>query len=339
MIEVREAASVGLAQRLAEAVGTAAWRLGIRGSPGPITSAIRRLVDEPATLYSAYPAWPSRMTDGGLPVELSLRLGRNGDCAYRCVADVTDHRVAPAENWTRFLSYASQVVEGTGMETAAVRALCERHLNGVPTNLAGRIIHGLGFGTGEWYRGSLYFRTSWMPPDQLRQRLPKETAVLAEAAREYGAPVDGEVEVVGYDFAPGCPARWKAYSWPDGPADASFHKLVGRHPDLEPAREVFEAFCSARRPGHPRPLLLQTTADGGRVGQRLFFFGSAWGWTSPALLDRLMRVLEDRFAIDVAKLGVVADAAHQRELKVRIAMLAVGAEDGEPSGTFYLWPG
>jgi hypothetical protein len=326
-----------LAHRLAEFQGALAVNLGIRDDGGAIVREVGDLIAEPVTLFQQHAAWPSLLTDSGIPVELSLRLTAAGEPSLRCVSDVTDHRVSLADNWSRYVDYARRVAaDAAGVDE--VWDLCRLHLDAVPTGFRSRMIHGLGYAKQDWRRGSLYFRTSWLPARALTSRLPAVATALAEVERSYGSPVSGEVEVMGYDFVPRQPVRAKAYSWTPPLGELPFETLVGRHPDLEPAREIFETFRAAVDPADSRALLLQTSTETSGAHQRLFFLGHAWRWDAPTRRDELLRVVAERLGIDVAPLAALEDTAAHHGIAVSLAMVAAGAEQDAPSVTFYLWP-
>jgi hypothetical protein len=328
-----------LAQRLLEVFRAAVGELVIRDDAGGVADEVAGLIEEPVALYAAHPVWPSLLTDSGLPVEISLRLGVRGP-AVRCVADVTDHRSDNTHNWSRYVDHARRICAGGADTDSVVWDLCCRHLDGAPRTFRSRMVHGLGYGRAGWRRASLYFRVRWMDEHELGRRLPDELELLAKVARTYATPVDRRIEVVGYDLVPGRPVRAKAYSWCPVDPEADFVRLLGNHADLEPAREVFETFRPSLGTAQPYALLLQTSFEdeGVGVGQRLFFFASSWGWGPAPERDRLFALLSERIGLDLAHLSLLADVAAAQDITLKVALVAIGLEEGEPSATFYLWP-
>jgi hypothetical protein len=326
-------------ERLAAAFGDAAAALAIRDDPAPVAQKFLALIEEPIDLYGSHPCWPSLLTSTGLPVELSLKVDATGAVALRSTVDVTDHRAGLARNWTRYLDAAAQVARGTGVDVPDLWDLLQVHLSGIPPAFPSKVMHGHAYAAPDWFRGSLYFRTGWFGRAQVVSRLPAAAAALSEVMRRYRCPVAGPVEVMGYDLVPGEPLRSKAYTWPALARDADFSEVVGTNPDLAPAREVYEAFRGPSDPfSHPRPLLLQTTSKTGSVNQRLFFFASPWGWATPDGLERLLDFAAAALGLDTGRLAVFADVAARYGVGLQLALVAVGAEEGAPSATFYLWP-
>lgn len=334
----RAASSPSLAARLAGLVGEAAACLGIRPGPEAVASDVLALVRDPLTRFERHPVWPSLLTATGLPLELSLKLG-GGPPALRCAVDVTDHRVGAEANWSGYLDYAEGVAGPAGATARDLWELCRLHLNGVPSGFRSRMMHGLGYAAPDWYRGSLYFRTGWLRPEQLAKRFPDEMALLAELRRLHGFPAATSVEVLGYDYSAGDPVRPKVYVWPGRDCAATFEDVAGRHPHLLPARDLFDAF---RRDGTPRarsqPLLLQAAVEKGAVTERLFFFASAWGWDSPAGFGRLVGFLDEELGIEIGPLSAVRDLAAAHGVRLPLGLVAVGSDGRLPSATFYLWP-
>ena len=331
--------AVSVAERLAAVFGDVAAALAIRDDPASVAHELFALIEEPIEFYDSHPCWPSLLTSTGLPLELSLKVDATSSVALRCTVDVTDHRTDLGGNWTRYLDAAAQVAEGTGIDAPALWDLLQVHLSGIPPAFPSKLMHGLAYAAPDWFRGSLYFRTGWLGRSQLASRLADSAAALSEVARRYGCPVAGPVEVVGYDLVPGEALRSKAYTWPALDPAASFSEVVGTNPDLAPAREIYDAFRGPADPfSHPRPLLLQTTSKSGSVNQRLFFFASAWGWTTHDGVERLLDLAARALGLDTSRLAVFADVAARYDIGLQLALVAVGAEGGAPSATFYLWP-
>jgi hypothetical protein len=168
-----------IASRLAAALGAVVADLGIRDDPGAAVQEVHELIADPVALFQRHAVWPSLLTDSGVPVEVSLRVGGAGGPALRCVADVTDQGASFADNWSRYVENAHRVAADAAT-VDEVWDLCRVHLDGVPPGFRSRIIHGLGYARQGWRRGSLYFRTGWLPPAELMTRLPAVAAVLAE---------------------------------------------------------------------------------------------------------------------------------------------------------------
>lgn len=325
-------------ERLSAAAGLAAARLGLRDDPESVGRDLHGLTEETLRLYEAYPLWPSALTDSGAPIELSIRLAASGEVALRCVFDVVDHRVTWAENWARILRYGARVAGGDSAPIA-VWELCRSHSSGIPAHIPSKVIHGVAYGREGRRRGSLYFRTGWMPPDVLLAKFPAEIEGVNRLEEKYRCRVDPHVEVMGYDLEPGRSRRFKSYRWVGLDAGSPYRELVGDHPDLGVATATFDAFRNyVPAAEHHRCLFLQTSVDGGRARQRLFFFARAWGWTRAEEVDRLLGILQSDLGLDLDPLFLLARAARAEGLPLKPAMLAVGLEDGVPSATIYLWP-
>jgi hypothetical protein len=327
------------AVRLAQMVGEMAADLGIRDEPGAVATEVLAVVGDPLGLYEDHPVWSCLLTDMGVPLELSLKVDAGRRTALRYVTDVTDHRAGLAANWTRYVGYGTTVTSAADAGEGEIWELCRLHLNGVPTSFRSRVMHGQGFAAPDRYRGSIYFRTGWLAHGQLLERFPTVMACLEDAHRRHGTPSVRRIEVLGYDFSPGEPMRTKAYVWPEFNGSDTFDALLGRHPGLDPARSIFESFRSdADAAADPHPLFLQASIDDDGTNQRLFFFAPAWGWDTDGGPDRLLRVLADQIGVGQAPLERLCDVASRHGVDLHLAMVAVGAERGEPSATFYLWP-
>jgi hypothetical protein len=326
-----------LAERLAAFVGDAAVRLHVCTAPEEVAAEVLPVIRDPVDLYARHPVWPSFLTDLGLPVELSVKLGGPRSAEIRCTIDVTDYQGGLRRNWSRYLAYASAVAADKGVDESDLWSLCQRALNGVPPSFASRMMHGVGFGPAGWRRGSLYFRTGWLDAPGLIRRFPAEASALAEAYRTYGSPVAGGVEVIGYDFAPAAPLRSKAYAWVLVDEGATFADAVGSHPDLAPAQVLFDAHRPDGAALPERSLALQTSFDAD-LHQRLVFLSPAWGWTGPTEQEQLLRFLGRELGIDETPIEECSDAAAEHGFGLSLALVAVGTEDGAPSAGFYLWP-
>lgn len=326
-----------LAERLAALIGEAAVRLDVCAAPKEVATEVLPVIRDPVDLYARHPVWPSFLTELGLPVELSVKLGGPRNAEIRCTIDVTDYQGDLGRNWSRYLAYASAVAADKGADEADLWYLCQRALNGVPPEFASRMMHGIGFGPSGWRRGSVYFRTGWLDAPGLIRRFPTEASALAAAYRTYGSPVAGGVEVIGYDFAPGASLRSKAYAWVLVDEGATFVDAVGRHPDLAPAQVLFDAHRDDGAALPQRSLALQTSVDDD-LHQRLVFLSPAWGWTGPSRQEHLLQSIARELGVDVTPIEESVDLAAKRGFELSVALVAVGAEDGAPSATFYLWP-
>jgi hypothetical protein len=326
-----------LAERLAAFIGDTAVTLHVCAAPEEVVEEVLPVIRDPIDLYARHPLWPSFLTDLGLPVELSVKVGGPRRTELRCTIDVTDYQGDLRRNWSRYLAYASAVAADRGADESDLWYLCQRALDGVPPEFPSRMMHGLGFGPDGWRRGSVYFRTGWLDAPGLIRRFPAEASALADAYRTYGSPVAGGVEVIGYDFAPGAPLRSKAYAWILVDAGATFAEAVGTHPDLAPAQALFEAHRADAAALPERSLALQTSVDED-LHQRLVFLSPPWGWTGAEGQERLLQSVAHELAIDVSALAEGRELAANRGFGLNIALLAVGADGGAPSATFYLWP-
>jgi hypothetical protein len=326
-----------LADRLAAFIGDGAVALAVCPAPDEIVDEVLPVIRDPVDLYDRHPLWPSFLTDLGLPLELSVKVGGPRQAELRCTIDVTDYQGGLRRNWSRYLAYASAVAGDKGAADSDLWSLCQRALDGVPSTFASRMMHGLGFGPGGWRRGSVYFRTGWLDAAGLIRRFPAEASALAQAYRAYGSPVAGGVEVIGYDFAPGAPLRSKAYAWIAVEEGATFADAVGTHPDLAPAQALFEAHRADGVALPDRSLALQTSVDDD-LHQRLVFLSPPWGWAGPDGQERLLQSVARELGIDVSAVSAFRELAASRSFGLSVALIAVGADGGSPSVTFYLWP-
>jgi Prenyltransferase and squalene oxidase repeat len=329
-----------LAERLATTIGGAATRLRIRAEPVTVATEVFDLIREPVELYEAHPNWPSRLTDSGLPVELSLKIGAAGEPSIRCAVDVTDHRRGLADNWSRYVRYACLVAGGDeDWRQDDLWDLCQLHLTGIPAGFPSRMMHGLGYGTPDWRRASLYFHTGWLRPEQIMRRLPRESAIIREVEERRGCRLDLRLQVVGYDLVAGEALRLKVYKWLRVEPRTDLGAVVGLHSDLAPARRLFEAFRARARPHlHPRPLLHQLGLRNGHALQRLFFICPAWGWNTTRGRAALLRFLGEDLNLDLSSLSLFCEVAAANQIRLTLAMVAVGADPLAASVTFYLWP-
>ena len=115
--------------------------------------------------------------------------------------------------------------------------------------------------------------------------------------------------------------------------------MAGRHPDLLPARDLFDAFRRDLKPRpHAQPLLLQAAVEKLAPSERLFFFASAWGWDTLEGLDRLVGFLDKDLGIDVEPPESVVGFAASHGVPLRLGTGSRRSGRVQPSATFYLWP-
>src|SRR4051794_20682421 len=320
-------ARAGSGERLAAVLSAVCAQFEVGDNP---SATLPALLAEPMALYDRHPYWPSRFTAGGCPAELSVKVDARANVAFRCVADVADHRRPHVENWD---AYRAATVTVAGPEPAARAALLERCrilLRGVPARWVTPIVHGLAYGAGR-RRGTLYFRTGWLERDELARRLPAPMAALGEQARRYASPTSGRIEVVAYDVDAKARLDWKTYSWlpPELP--------IGRHPDLAPARALLDAFApDPARAAHSHDAMLQVRGDDGAAGQRLFLFSHGWRWNEPERLEALARWVRRALGIRPDALTALTGAAREHDVPLTVQLVAVGLEGGVPSVTWYL---
>ncbi|MBB2909815.1 hypothetical protein FHS43_001061 [Streptosporangium becharense] len=315
--------------RLAAAFGDLAVRLGVRDDPATTAEELLRITGEPHR--------HSILTDSAVPVEVSVKLDERGTPSLRCVVDLLGHR---PDDWGPSLEQARSV---TGCRTvehdACLADLFRTHLTGAPADLPAPVMLGLGHGTGGRSRGTVYFRTSWLDPDELAARLPLRMETLREADHRYGSGLPASVEVLGYDLVDGELTSWKSYRWLPAAPGRDLGDLAGTHPDLLPARRVHDRFVSAARPRpSDRSLFLQVTHGPAGTRQKVFFFCSAWGWDGPDGLSALLGLLHREFDHDLGPLLRLREATAAHGVAVRLGLIAVGGDPRRPRLTFYFWP-
>ncbi|GAA2892130.1 hypothetical protein GCM10010517_56590 [Streptosporangium fragile] len=315
--------------RLAAAFGDLAVRLGVRDDSAATAAELLRITGEPRR--------HSILTDSAVPVEVSVKLDERGVPSLRCVVDMVEHR---ADDWGHSLAHARSVTGcATGEHDACLADLFRAHLTGAPAGLPAPLMLGLGHGPGGSRRGTVYFRTSWLGPDELTARFPLRMKTLGAADRHHGSRLPAGVEVLGYDLAGGELTAWKSYRWLPVEPGRDLAERAGTHPDLVPARRVHDRFVSASRPRSPdRSLFLQLTHGPAGTRQKVFFFSSAWGWDDPEGLAALLGLLHREFDHDLGPLLRLREATAAHGIGVRLGMIALGGDPRRPSLTFYFWP-
>ncbi|MDP9862640.1 MULTISPECIES: hypothetical protein [Streptosporangium] len=315
--------------RLAAAFGDLAVRLGVRDDAGATAAELLRITGEPRR--------HSILTGSAVPVEVSLKLGEQGAPTLRCVIDMVEHR---ADDWEHSLAHARSVTGcSTEEQSACLLELFRTHLTGAPADLPAPLMLGLGYGTGGRRRGTVYFRTGWLGPDELAARFPLRMKTLRQAEHLHGCRLPGAVEVMGYDLAGGELTAWKTYKWLPTDPDRAFGDRAGTHPDLLPARRLHDLFVTASRPRPAdRSLFLQLSHDGTGTRQKVFFFCAAWGWDGPEGVAELLGSLQRAFGHDLGPLLRLREAMAARGVRVRLGLIAVGGDPRRPSLTFYFWP-
>ncbi|MER5647487.1 hypothetical protein [Streptosporangium sp. NPDC002524] len=315
--------------RLATAFGDLAVRLGVRDDAGAVADELLRVTGEPRRR--------SLLTGSDVPVEVSLKLDERGVPSLRCVVDLVGHR--PGE-WADSLTRARSVAGcSTGEQAARMAGLFEAHLAGAPADLPAPLMLGLGYGAGGGGRGTVYFRTGWLRPDELATRLPTLAETLGRAERLHGCGLPGAVEVIGYDLAGGELTAWKTYKWLPASRGRTLAKRAGTHPDLLPATRLHDLFVTAARPGPAdRSLFLQLSHDGTTTRQKIFFLCAAWGWDDPAGLAELLGFLRRSYEHDLTPLLRLREAMAAHGTGVRLGLIALGGDARRPSLTFYFWP-
>jgi hypothetical protein len=329
------------AQQLAAAFGDACVTLGIRTDGDAVIEQVFQAFREPVERFNRYINWPCALNDSGLPIEMSLKLDGPDSASLRCVTDGTDYRLDAEGNWHGYLRRSIAVAGAqTLTDIDDIRTLCRRHLAGIPARFPSRLVHGVGYAAPNQIRGSLYFRTGWLSPQELAARVPGYRSLVETLARHHSCSLPGRVEVIGYDFAQGRLRRSKAYTWLSvPPRPFSFRKLAGTNPHLAAAGELFEGYAasvSTRTRDHAA--FLQSGWEGGEVRQRIFFFASAWGWDHPQGLSELLKTLAIEFGVDLNPLMEFRQVLRDHYLRMRLSMVAVGGGKKPPSVTFYFLP-
>ena len=305
--------------------------------PASVGAPVRALVEPSVTASERHPVWPSPLSDGAAPVELSVK--HDGDrTSVRCVCDATDHTTGLAANWPRYRQVSAAVLGVAGHPADGAEGLLRLHLSGLPESYPSRLVHGLGFAGPDLVRASLYFRTGWMSPALLEERVPDLVGAGRRAEQEVGTPWHRSVEVVGYDFdATGQHA--KAYGWLPADPAVPAAEVVGQHSGTAPARRLYEAFAHQVPPAaRDRCAFLQTSMRQEELQQRVFFSTSAWRWDTPAGLSGLLGYLDAELGVDLRPLGLVQQAVRAQGFPLRFSQLAVGALGGAPSVTYYFVP-
>lgn len=315
--------------RLAAAFGDLAVRLGVRDDAGATAAELLRITGEPRR--------HSILTDSAVPVEVSLKLDERGVPTLRCVIDMVEHR---AGDWEHSLTHARSVTGcSTAEQAARLLELFRTHLAGAPAGFPAPLMLGLGYGAGGRRRGTVYFRTGWLGPDELAARFPLRTESLGKAERLHGCRLPGAVEVMGYDLVGGELTAWKTYKWLPVDPGRAFGDRAGTHPDLLPARRLHNRFVGVSRPTPAdRSLFLQFSHDGAVTRQKVFFFCAAWGWDRPEGLAELLGFLQRTSGHDLGPLLRLRAAMAAHGAGVRLGLIAVGGALRRPSLTFYFWP-
>ena len=318
-------------------------RLGIRDDPRGAADQTRHLVNGQLDLFARHPHWPAPLNDNDLPLELSLKIEGSGRHSLRWVSDPTDYRTDLAGNWRGYLDACAAVAQCSSEEELdAVWRLCRTHLDGIPPAFPAKLVIGAGYAAPNRTRGTLYFRTGWMPDPLLTERLPRLMAATAQARRQHAGVEPIGAEVAGYDFTDGVLERCKLYTWLPVDPDRPFAATGGRHPDLDIAGALYDELAELVPPAaRSRALFLQTsvrpTDDLDAARQRLFFFSYAWGWTDPQALGNLLRRLVN-LGVDLEPLAEFRHTLKECGLTFRLSMVALGPGSDAPSVTFYFLP-
>jgi hypothetical protein len=302
---------------------------GIRRDPAAAADELRRLVSAPWLDQSGSPRRRSLLTESGIPFEFSLKLDEQGELALRYVVDTADLRHGLLANRDRYLRYARTT---TAAREEVLQALFRCHLDGALADAPPRVMHGVGFAGNGQRRASLYFPTTWLPPEELARRMAPQVPAMSPAV----PPGTDRVEVVGYDFTAGELVRCKTYAWLPV---ARAMTAAGDHPDLRSAAVVCEAFASWVPPqSREHALFLQRTVGEGDAREKLFFFSRPWGWSTPVGLARMLGLLDQRFELHLRPLLLFRSILSHHGLRFTLGLVAIGGDDHHPSVTFYFWP-
>lgn len=344
------------ADRVADAVTDLAVALSATHDPAPVRDGVRALVSGPLALFGSQHDWPSPFGDGGLPLEVSVKVA-GGTRGVRCTVDPFDYRCSVAGNIAELAAAARGCVawpSGQGnADDAAVNGpigndpsadggwaqepgrLVESLLAGAPEGLAAPVILSLGIGGTGLGRTTVYARTSFWPDGALGARLPGPAAALAGYTSTHGGAVLTEPVVFGVDYVGSSPTRWKSYHWlPARPGQ--FAAVVGLHPDLTPAAALYDRFSQGVREGWAQKAgFVQVTGGAGPTHQKVFFFAPAWGWSTPSGLADLLSFLP-AVGARIDALPAVREVMARHEIPIRLSMVAIGG--AEPTTTYYFLP-
>jgi hypothetical protein len=264
----------------------------------------------------------SSLTESGAPFELSVKVAAGGGLSIRYVVDVADPTVDLAGNVDRYLDAAARA---TGQSEDLLRRLFASHLHDAPPGTLANVMVGIGWGSGNRRRSTLYLPAGWIDGDEIDERLPGPTGL------------DQAAQVVGYDFVEGALACWKTYHWfpVDPGAPLAARPTETGLPIL--AVEVHDQFAA----GVPEALRERATLRQRRFGpdtteDRLFLFTRPWGLADGPAVQALLALLAGA-GLDLAAVRAVAQAGRDHALPMHVGLVSVGGVDVQ-SATFYFWP-
>jgi hypothetical protein len=334
------------AKLVAEAIADSAMALGIRDRPDPIADEIHGLIELPFDWFRQHSNWPSGLSESGVPFEFSVAINHAGSASIRYAVDCTDHRQGLAGNWNRYLDYAARAIGFGPSQPEKLWSLLGKHLDGISPLFRTPLLYGVGYGTHERRRASLYFNTRWMSHPQLKKRLihSESKNLLAYVLDQYGSSQPPEISGVAYDFDDRHQdvITSKVYTWLNLTERTEvLADLAGNRPDLYAAGKVFDRFFASAKPYLiPRSLLLQARVDhpSARPREKVLFWCPAWGWNQPPGLAALLTFLTDTFGMNLGPVEMVLRVFHEYDIPLSPSFVTIGPGTRQPSVAFYFCP-
>ncbi|MFQ6125674.1 MAG: prenyltransferase/squalene oxidase repeat-containing protein [Candidatus Heimdallarchaeota archaeon] len=328
---------------LTQAIVDSIVSLGIREHADEVFNEIESVVTDPLNLFFKHSHWPSTLTLHGVPVELSIGIKSDKNHSFRYIVDIADYSQGMVSNWTHSLKFAKII---TGINTdqyPQLWRLCTRHLNGIPDLTGSPMYGGIGYGRFGLKISELYFFKSWLSDAEFKDRFPSYASAVDRLLNQDDGPSSFQLEALEYEFtATGEMTRTKLLGWLDYKNSKSqFSEVAGNHPNLAPARKVFEHFqrdCDAYQ--FPYSIAMQLSLDQHTEPQpmKIFFPCYAWDWIHPkGFLDLVLYLLKT-FSLNLWQLYTILNIFSEYKIPLFPTWMAIGLGEPHPSISFYFCP-
>jgi hypothetical protein len=328
--------SPDICSRLIDAVSTSLALAAGVGSKNGFVEECRDTIGEAVSLYLEHPHWPTYLTDYG-PVEICVNFGGPKGPQVRYLADIADHRFRISGNW---MNMVKKAITLSGSDEAAMTQLFASHLQLNPPTTRSQVYHGIGYGTGNLRRTTLYFVCGGASRSTFADKFGSPIKAAVADLQSAGGDCDPAFHSVSYDFGSnGALRRSKYYAWLD--RDRQLHSLesvFGRHGELALPIDAVEDLrkTTGVSPGRNSIMLQSSMASDSQAWRhKIYLACRPWQLESIKGQKAVLELLSRRFGTDLSLLYAVLDAFLQSGIRLMPTWVALGPNS---ESTFYFAP-
>lgn len=328
------------AEVLAEAISHSITIITGQGKRARLSRQIASNIREPVKWYLEHVQWPSTLTAYGIPLELSLSLDRNGSPSFRYTVDLADHRLWLAGNWNRYLETA---VKLTSAPQTSLFQLFTKHLDANPPATRSPVYHGVGYGSGNAFRSSIYFFIGGLSRLEFEQRFATEVAAIDQQLVSAGGRRPERYHGISYDFdETGMIRRTKFYAWLDLVSPLNrLSEHLGNQSDLTFIQDLMDHIRATLGPNRSsRSTILQSGLSGQPMvcAQKIFLHGPAWRLSDPKGQLELVKYLSTHSHANISHLYALLSVFETYSIPLLPVWVAIGVRSETPTLTFYFAP-